>query len=276
MKTKINNIRLIATDLDGTLFNSQRVVSPTTLQVLKRVQQAGIQIMVTTGRPFFAVSHLVESWGMDLPMICSGGALLAAGREGPVLSEFSFHSKAEMDFLISFARQQDGLMVGETKDRSIWFSSDSFAKKRGTNLLEDTQHATRTYRPEVDFDRPLLKLCLIVEASKMKLAAEALAHLQSLDYAYAGYEDFDLTAKGVNKGKALKAYAEYTGIPQEQIAAFGDQLNDVSLLSYAGLPIAMENAQPALKAVAEWVVPSNDEDGVAQGLERILAELSND
>jgi Cof subfamily protein (haloacid dehalogenase superfamily) len=128
----------------------------------------------------------------------------------------------------------------------------------------------------MDFDRPLLKLCLIVEASKMKLAAEAITHLQSLDYAYAGYEDFDLTAKGVNKGKALKAYAEYAGIPREQIAAFGDQLNDVSLLSYAGLPIAMENAQPALKAVAEWVVPSNDEDGVAQGLERILAELSND
>jgi len=275
MNTKINNIRLIVTDLDGTLFNSQRVVSPTTLKVLKRVQQAGIQILVATGRPFFAVSKLVDSWGMDLPMICSGGALVAASKSGPILAEFSFHSKAEMDFLICFIKQQDGLMVAEDKERSIWFCSDNFAKGRGRNLMEDTQHATRTYQPEVDFDQPFLKLCLIVEAGKIKLAAEALTHVQSLDYAYAGYEDFDLTAKDVNKGRALKAYAEYAGIPREQIAAFGDQLNDVSMLGYAGLPIAMENAQPAVKAAAKWIMPSNDEDGVAQGLERILAGLSN-
>ena len=61
---------------------------------------------------------------------------------------------------------------------------------------------------------------------------------------------------------------------REQIAAFGDQLNDVSLLSYAGLPIAVENAQPDVKAAAEWIMPTNDEDGVAQGLERILAEAA--
>ncbi|HTX79680.1 MAG TPA: Cof-type HAD-IIB family hydrolase [Longilinea sp.] len=275
MKTQTHNIRLIATDLDGTLFNSQRVVSPTTLQVLKRVQQAGIQIMLTTGRPFFAVSEMVDSWGMDLPLICSGGAFVTAGKNGPVISEFNFHMKAELDFLLGFARQHDALMVGETKDLSIWFASDNFIKMRPSKLLEDTWHATRTLRPEVDFDRPFLKMCFIVAKDKVDLTAEAVASLQSLDYAYAGYEDFDLTAKGVNKGNALKAYAEYAGIPREQIAAFGDQLNDVSLLEYAGLPIAVENAQPAVKAAAKWVMPSNDEDGVAQGMERILAEYSN-
>jgi HAD superfamily hydrolase (TIGR01484 family) len=200
MKTKINNIRLIATDLDGTLFNSQRVVSSTTLQVLKRVQQAGIQIIITTGRPFFAVSEMVDSWGMDLPMICSGGALVVAGKNGAVLSELSFHSKAEMDLLIGFARQHDALMVGETKDSSVWFGSDGFMNKRESKLLEDTRHATRTHQPEVDFDRPFLKMSFIVKTDKIKLAAEAMTHLQSLDYVYAGYEDFDLTAKGVNKG----------------------------------------------------------------------------
>ena len=274
MKTKTNNIRLIATDLDGTLFNSQRVISPTTLQALKRVRQSGIQVMLTTGRPFFMVSEMVDSWEMDLPLICSGGALVIAGNEGPVISEFSFHSKAEMDFLVGIARRHDALMVGETKDESVWFGSDSFMKKRETKLLEDTRHATRTFQPETDFDRPFLKMSFIVAEEKVKLAGEAMTCLQSLDYVYAGYEDFDLTAKGVNKGKALKAYAEYAGIPRGQIAAFGAQLNDVSLLSYAGLPIAVENARPEVKAAAKWVMPSNDEDGVAQGLERILAEAS--
>jgi Cof subfamily protein (haloacid dehalogenase superfamily) len=275
MKPMTPKIRLIATDLDGTLFNSQRVVSSTTLEVMRRVLQAGIQIMVTTGRPFFAVSKLVDSWGMDLPLICSGGALVAASKTGPILAESSFHSRHEMDFLIDFTRQQDGLLVAEGRERSVWFSSDAFAHRRGKNLMEDIEHATRTLHPEVELDQPFLKLCLIVAPEKIKLAAEAVTHLKSFDYAYAGYEDYDLTAKGVNKGKALKTYAEYTGIPREQIAAFGDQLNDIAMLNYAGLPIAMENAQQIVKDAAQWVMPTNDEDGVAQGMERILAEQSN-
>jgi HAD superfamily hydrolase (TIGR01484 family) len=180
-----------------------------------------------------------------------------------------------MDFLIDFTRKQDGLLVAEGRERSVWFSSDSFANKRGKNMMDDIEHATRSFHPEVDLDQPFLKLCLIVAPDKIKLATDAVTHLESLDYAYAGYEDYDLTAKGVNKGKALKTYAEYAGIPREQIAAFGDQLNDVAMLNYAGLPIAMENAQQIVKDAAQWVMPTNDEDGVAQGMERILAEQSN-
>lgn len=80
----------------------------------------------------------------------------------------------------------------------------------------------------------------------------------------------DLTRIDVNKGFALEMLANYLGIDAEETAAIGDQLIDRSMLNYSGLAIAMENAPDALKQIATWVSPSNDEDGVAWALERIM------
>ena len=212
--------------------------------------------------------------GMELPYICSAGALARERRSDPALYAHSFHRMAEIKHVIAFARHAEvGLIADTPEGTSLWFGPDALEEIMDPMTAADARKSVRSFDPEKDFDRPLLKLTIVADM-RFLLQAEALVREKcpSLHQVYSGIKYIDLTARGVNKGAALKALARHWKIHPREIAAIGDQAIDLKMLQYAGLPVAMANAVDALKQAAKWIAPSNDEDGVAWALERIMQE----
>ena len=265
-------IKLLAIDLDGTLYNSTRQVTPRVRAALASAKQNGLQPVIVTGRGRRGAENALKMLGMDFPYICSAGALLRSGLGGETLHAWTFHSHDELRHVISFTRQYGAGLISETPEGvPYWFGPDSMSEIMDPLTAQETTKSVRSYEPETDFDRPLLKVTITADPELLARAEKIVrAECPSLQQVYSGIQYIDLTAEGVNKGSALQTLTESLSLQPEEVAAIGDQPIDLTMLQYAGLPIAMANAVPELRQAARWIAPSNDEDGVAWAIEELL------
>jgi hypothetical protein len=263
-------IRLLAIDLDGTLFNSQQEISPADRRAIVLAQQSGITPLVVTGRGRRGVEMGLDRLGMDLPHICSAGALIRQSRGGHVLASSTFQRMDEFRHVLDFVREHDLGLVADAPGTHLWFGPDALFENLDPLTAESALQA-RTFTPERDFDQPLLKATLVAPAPLLAIAEPLISrHCPSLHHTVAGERYIDMTARGVDKGSALAIYAEKMGIAREEIAAIGDQMIDIPMLKFAGLSAAMGNARAEVKAAAGLFAPTNDENGVAWFVERII------
>jgi Cof subfamily protein (haloacid dehalogenase superfamily) len=263
-------IRLLAIDLDGTLFNSQQQVSPADRRALDSAQQAGITLLLVTGRGRPGLEIGLNKLGMDLPHICSAGAFIRQGRQGQVLSARTFQHKEEFQYVLEFVHTYELGLVADGLNAYHWFGPDALFQTLDSPVADAALQA-RTFQPERDFDQPLLKATLVAPPALLAQAAPILTrHCPSLHYTLAGQRYMDMTALGVDKGSALALYAEKMGFSAAEIAAIGDEMIDIPMLQLAGISAAMSNARPEVKAAAGMIAPSHDEDGVAWFIDQIL------
>lgn len=264
-------IRLAAIDLDGTLFDPGQQITRANSQAVRKAVESGIKIAIVTGRGRTGAERALDLLELDLPYVCSAGALAREGRGGPTLYAHAFHRPKEIAHLLAFARRSGMGLIADTPEAvSYWFGPDTMEDLMDPVSADDARKSLRSREPEKDFDRPLLKLTIVAEADVL-LQAEQLVREKcpSIHQTYSGLKYIDLTGQGVHKGSALKALAEHWKLRPGEIAAIGDQAIDVYMLKYAGLPIAMGNAVDELKQAAKWIAPANDQDGVAWALEEI-------
>jgi Cof subfamily protein (haloacid dehalogenase superfamily) len=267
-------IKLIAIDLDGTMYTSQRSITSRVRDSILLAKENGLQPVIVTGRGRRGADIALETLDMDLPYICSAGALLRSGRDGETIHSWTFHEHSEMRHVIDFARASGaGLIADPEKGAPYWFGPDEMNAIMDPLTAKEAHRSIRTQQPEKDFDMPLLKVTITADPHLLA-EAETIVRREcpSIHHVYSGIQYIDLTADGVNKGSALAALAKYSGLQSSEIAAIGDQGIDLQMLQYAGLPIAMSNAVPALKRAAKWVAPSNDEDGVAWAIDEIIKQ----
>lgn len=265
-------IKLIAIDLDGTMYKTDRSIAPRVRNAIATAMNNGLQPVIVTGRGRQGAELALEILDMDFPYICSAGALLRSGLEGETIHAWPFHEHAEMIHIIDFTRKHGAGLIAEPQNgMSYWFGPDSMNDIMDPLTAKEAQKSIRSTEPEIDFDRPLLKATITAEPGLLAEANKVL-HFDcpSIHKVYSGIQYIDLTADGVNKGSALQALAEYKHLQSDEIAAIGDQEIDIQMLQYAGLPIAMDNGVPALKHIAKWTAPSNEEDGVAWAIDKIL------
>ncbi len=265
-------IRLIAIDLDGTLFNSRQEVTSINKQAIQKALESGIKIAIVTGRGRIGAERGLDMLGLELPYVCSAGALAREGRAGPALYAHAFHRPKELSHLFDFSRKSGAGLIADTPEgASLWFGPDSMEESMDPMSAADARRSLRTLAPEKDLDRPLLKMTIVAEMEVLQLAEKLVREkCPSIHQTYSGLKYIDLTGQGVNKGAALKALAELWKLRPHEIAAIGDQAIDIEMLKYAGLPVAMSNGVDALKRVAKWIAPSQDDDGVAWALEEII------
>ncbi len=266
-------IKLIAIDLDGTMYNSARQVSPRVREAVANAAASGLQPVIVTGRGRRGAEIALETLDMDLPYICSAGALVRPGLTGETIHAWSFHVHDELLRVIDFSRQNEdvGLIAEPLNGNPYWFGPDSMNEIMDPLTVKEAHKSIRSYEPEIDFDRPLLKTTISAELSVLARAEKILrAECPSIHQVYSGIQYIDLTADGVNKGSALSALCEYFSLQANEVAAIGDQEIDYQMLRFAGLPVAMQNGVPALHKIAKWVAPSNDEDGVAWTIDEIF------
>jgi Cof subfamily protein (haloacid dehalogenase superfamily) len=263
-------IRMVVLDVDGTLLTSDARLTGRTVAAVGRARARGLEVCLATSRGPSGLRWLVGELGLDAWVVAYQGALVGwLDRTGRPASEplVDRPMPAQAARAVLAEAAAAGLSVSWFAG-STWFAlADDAAMRREAGIVRD--RFVVAVGP-ADGLRPH-KLMLIAGHPDLIPALHVLAG--RLPAACAGQFSHDnyleVTRAGVDKAQALAVLADRLGIPLAETAAVGDGQNDLGLLGAVGLPIAMGNAKPALKAIAAFVTGSNDDDGAAAALDRL-------
>jgi Cof subfamily protein (haloacid dehalogenase superfamily) len=270
VNTAPSAIRFVVSDVDGTLVDHDKTLRPATIDAVARLKAAGIGFAVISARPPSGVEPIAEALGLDGPIgAFNGGTVFRRG--GEVVEEH----------LVPAEVGRGMVELAQGSGANVWV----FAGGRWHADTPDNPHVPRERRSANQ--EPVLgeDLAALAErAGKITFVSDEPAVLADLTARgrdrFAGQATIalsqtyylDVTALQANKGAGVEALARAAGVPLEQVMVLGDMRNDLPMLRRAGLAVVMGQAPDDVKAVAHWITASNDEDGVAKALDRLLAE----
>ena len=277
-------IRIIALDLDGTLLDSEKRLSEVNRDALARAAEKGVLIVPTTGRFFGMMPPAVR----DLPFvryaITINGAQVYDRETDTALVRDEIPLDMALgimevldryDVIYDCYRQNWGWMTAALQDKAADYATNEHYLRMVREFRKPVPELKAHLKATAE-DGDVQKVMLFATNRERSAAIDCLRKL--LDEIVARFPDIKVTASTWNnielnirtahKGNALKRFAEHLGFTLENCMAFGDGMNDFTMVEAAGLGIAMANAEPEVKRVAKWIAPSNDADGVAAGLER--------
>ncbi len=265
-----NTIKLIALDLDGTLNNDQKVITASTKEALLEAQQKGICLALISGRPAAGLSrecHALELAKYNGLLVSYNGAKIADAKSKTILYEKKIPNKMARDLLKHL--QQFPVSVMVTDDVSLYAEDENGYK------VKSEAANNQLLVQEV----PDLAKAITFEPVKVLIAAPnevLLAHQnaisepfkEQLSFAISAPFYLEVTMKDISKGSAINHICQVMNIEANAIMAFGDAQNDVPMLKAAGWGVAMGNACDDVKAIADEVTASNNEDGIAKTLRK--------
>ncbi|MET8856044.1 HAD hydrolase family protein [Streptomyces sp. NPDC004579] len=260
-------VRLVCTDLDGTLLDSSGAIRERTLGTLAEAERAGIAVVGVTGRPVRDTLDLARRHGLTGPVVCSNGAVTVDAESGRLLDCRGFGPGDAAGILRAVRDAVPGVALGV--DSVSGLRLETAFVRRVPNTWRHV--ALDGVSAPADAD-PVVK---ILAAHPMLLVDELAALIASVvgDRAVITRStgDFlEMSAPGVDKGEALRTLAERSGLPLERTAAVGDMPNDIPMLRAAGLAAAVANAHEDTLRAADIVLPSNDDEGVAALIRLVL------
>jgi Cof subfamily protein (haloacid dehalogenase superfamily) len=274
------SIRLLAADIDGTVLNPQFQISEADLAALRRAHAEGVEIILVTGRRHTFALPIAQQLGFDLWLISSNGAVTRS------LSGETFHR----DMLpAGVCRELCGSMREFRGNTVLTFDTDA----KGAIVLEHMRDLTGSIQRWLEKNLQYIDFVIPVEDSltadpvqamfcgsiaRMHQALAALAAspvagkttVLRTEYPVRDLSIVDVLNQGCSKGHALKRWADFRGIPREQVMAIGDNYNDIEMLAFAGVPFIMGNASEELRGRGWAVTLSNEENGVAAAVEQVL------
>ena len=274
------DFRLIALDMDGTLLDSGQRITPRAQAAVQEILERGKHAVFATGRCRAQLTEYLECFPAMRYLICENGACVCDLKTGEDLFRRPV-APQEVLRILEAAEGEEVLCTLFIGNRSFMDrKSFSFMKEFGLESYRSVFERSAVWVEDLfSFyrDRPL-------EAEKVNLffrkgdgqgrqtGSRVAGRLRGLPLSVAASVsgNLEITAQGVNKGSALELLCSFLKLPLSETAAVGDGANDVQLLRTAGLGIAMENAAPALRAVADAVVPDCDHEGAAIAMERCL------
>ena len=285
----MDDIRIIALDLDGTLLDSEKRLSEVNRVALERAAEKGVLIVPTTGRFFGMMPPAVR----DLPFvryaITINGAQVYDRETDTAIArdEISLDMALQVmelldryDVIYDCYRQNWGWMTAALQDKAADYATNEHYLKMVREFRKPVPELKQHLR-ETAADGDVQKIMLFARnggdgrggrprppAILDAIRHELVARFPEIKVTASTWNNIELNIKTAHKGNALKRFAEHLGFGLENCMAFGDGMNDFTMVEAAGLGIAMENAEPEVKRVAKDVVPSNDEDGVAKGIDK--------
>jgi len=277
MADKINRCKgIIALDLDGTLLTTEKALSETNREVLAQAAADGWAVVPTTGRFYGAIPQIVRELPFVRYAITVNGAEVAdlESKKTIYKAEIPYKQVIEiMKFLDSYPLIYDIYQGGE--------AFMTAAMKDRIDIMTDDVHYRRMLK---ELRQPVDELKAFIAERKQDVQKtqfvtyDAEIHRQLMEILPQKFSDIVLTVTAknnieinntkANKGEALWALADYLGVSRESTVAFGDALNDMAMIKAAGTGVAMANACEEIKAAADFITPSNDENGVAYGINK--------
>ncbi len=260
--------RAVATDLDGTLLRSDGTLDPRTLRALQRAEESGALLVLCTARPARWLAPLAAAAGRHGLAVCANGGVIWSVHDEVVIEQFPLAVAVAHQVV---ARLRDALPEG------------AWAVEQAHTFAHEPGYVTRWPLPDdtvvgaIDalLSVPPVKLLLrhphLTVGELAARARELVGHLVEVTYSSSEDALLEISAAGVSKASALAGLCAARGIAAEEVMAFGDMPNDLPMLAWAGRGVAVANAHPEVLAAADEITAANDEAGVAQVLERMLA-----
>ncbi|MGL5414473.1 MAG: Cof-type HAD-IIB family hydrolase [Clostridium sp.] len=277
------DIKLICTDMDGTLLNSNHLVSTENKETLKKAINHGIIVSIATGRLFTSANYYRNLIGIDAPLICANGAYIKDKKTEKILykNALSLDESLELyniskkyDLHLFFNTWNTAISTKEfIKNHAYAISNEGMSLEDRTNFVvnEDLTSTLKEYEDEI-----LKLICIDYSNEKKSEIIKARKEIEALDkyeVVCSGPFNFEVMKKGTTKGLAVKKLAELLNIKPENVMCLGDSENDLSMLQYAGIPIAMENGLDIVKENALYITDTNNNSGVSKAIKHFVKNL---
>ena len=284
-------IKVIASDMDGTLLNNNHVFSDKTVESLKRACKNGIRFMVVTGRNYVSALEPLGKTGLVCDYILSSGAEIRNPEHKVQLSialsfdqcEYLYEKLKKYSLAIMFCSEEKNFIIGtfeeadngildyikyfhDTKDRS------ELRKTYLYKMMWDKTKEVANYEDLRKMNIPITKMFLVSDdVELLQTIKKDLEEKGNIAVSSSFKNNLEVTHIRAQKGPILKEYIESLGYTMDEIMVLGDSLNDYSMMEMDfGATIAMANADEEIKRVAKYVTKSNEEDGVAYVIDEML------
>lgn len=260
--------KMIAVDMDGTLLDSQKNIAPATVNAVKRVVEQGVLFVIATGRSVRGVAKYQQTLALPGPLIVYNGAMIVSGSDGEVLFE--------QGLKLEDARRIFDLGQRYATTMCVWAGNRLYANRLDERIAKYQELARLKAILLSDFNElppvSVSKILWIDEPERIGQFERELREdmFDEVTFCTSQPTYLELFNSQVSKGAAIAKIGELYGIDREEMIAVGDGLNDLSMIEYAGLGVAMANADPQLKASAQYIADSNDNEGVRQLLEKFI------
>lgn len=264
--------KMIVLDIDGTLTNDEKMITPKTLDALKRAQKAGILLVLASGRPAAGLEKLSRELELDqhhgILLSYNGGKVLDA-QDGRIFYEKSIPMERAIAVLKHLEQfpvtpmtyQENYLYVPDRNGYKVSYESSI----NGIAVKE-----TGSLSGFLNFSPVKILMAAPEEVLLARMEEITAPFAEEFSFVMSAPFYLECNRKGINKAASLDCVCRSLGISQDNIISFGDAQNDITMVEYAGLGVAMGNACQELKAVADEVTLSNNEDGIAAVLEKHL------
>ncbi|MCT4662197.1 MAG: Cof-type HAD-IIB family hydrolase [Tissierellales bacterium] len=261
--------KFIGIDMDGTLLNSSHDLSDENRNAIRNAQNSGVNVVITTGRPLSGVEKFLTPLRMvhdNDYIILYNGALILRASDRKVISE----STISLDevFALEITAQKMGVKIHIVTDSAcISPYENSYGKFEAD--LNDMDFIIKDFST-LDSSTKVYKVMFSEDESVLKPIFDEMPSSLNENYELTMSAPFyiDFLKKGVNKGFGIKSLTEHLSIPKADVICIGDAGNDISMIDYAGLGVAMGNASLDLRRRADFITLNNDEHGVAHVINR--------
>ncbi len=262
------NYRLLALDLDGTLLNSQKQITPETRKALAWAAARGVHVVLSTGRIVGEAAEFAREICCDDRMVTAGGAAIATASDERILESWAMPCEigaqavaAVQDLPVRvMIYVGDKIFINPFSDRDFIQNYRVEGFHANKVVLDDIAGTIRARGLDVT------KVYAIGAREDLDRALKTIRTLPGITITSSGSDNFEVMPAGVDKGTALARLGEMLGIAPGEMVAIGDSDNDAAMLRAVGMPVAMGNADPALKQLARYVTADCDHDGVAQAV----------
>lgn len=266
--------KIIVLDLDGTLTNNKKEITPHTLEVLIRAQEQGIKVVLASGRPTYGIVPLAEKLQLSKYegyILAYNGGEIIDWKTGELMYK-NLLDHDVLPYLYKCAKDNNFAIVTYDGEYVLTEHPDDeyvlkeailnvMKIKKVENFLEAVKH-------------PIAKCLIVGEPTRLaELEKEMYEHLKDRMGVFRSEPYFlELVPKGIDKAQSLAVLLKELGMTKDEMIAIGDGFNDLSMIKFAGMGVAMGNAQQIVKDNADFITLTNEEDGAAYAIEKFINE----
>lgn len=262
------DIKLIASDMDGTLLDSHKKISSKTAEVIKEAIAAGKMFIIATGRMYISARPYAQQLGLDVPIVTYNGALVRGSKSGKIYYERPV-KKDIAQRVLDFCKEKGYYLQFYVGDQCFIKEANDY-----TRMYESIQNIKLTPLGDKFYQAvgEPYKMLIISEVEEHdKIMEECKANFSQVLHITSSHPKFvELLDPEVNKWATICKLAAQYNIAQEQIMCLGDSGNDYEMVANAGFGVAVENAEPEVKQAAKYITKSNDDEGVALAIQQVL------
>lgn len=275
------NYKMLVTDLDGTLLDDEKNISDKNKEAIKKAQNIGVKVVISTGRIFLSGSEFAEILELDTPIIASNGAYISNKDSNKEIFKKTLNA-SQIQKIIELAYTNEVSFHLYTKNsiytEKIVFSSLSYQKwnqnAKDKNKVNIITVKKDEWEKIIEKEKHKILKILIADWNEEKLL-KVRRELLKLDVEVVSSfkNNIEIMNKGISKANGIEILAKEYNINRDEIISIGDSENDIAMVKYAGLGVAMENGDCDIKKEADYITLSNNNDGVAHVINEFILKV---